>query len=109
MGGAKKLSPAQAEKRQQDDATKKAGEKKKGKKGQKDDKLAKAGISVILPDEQAMKVIKGAKGITAHELSRQTGVKVSTANAYLTNAMKTGVVKLVAGHSGHHIYQPVAS
>jgi len=65
MGGAKKFSPAKAQKRQQDDASKKDGTK--SKKGKKDDKgeqkSAKPIITVILTDEQAMKVIKGSKSI----------------------------------------------
>jgi hypothetical protein len=66
MGGAKKISPAKSQKRQQDEAAKKDGTK--SKKGKKDDKgeqkSAKPVITVILTDEQAMKVIKGSKGKT---------------------------------------------
>ena len=109
MGGAKKQSPAQAEKKQADEASKKTGTKsKKGKKGDKgEEKSVKAEVRVILKDEQAMKTIKGAKVITVQELARQTGVKISTANAYLKKLLETGTVKRVGGHSGHHVYQPV--
>lgn len=107
MGGAKKQSPAQAEKKQSTEAAKKAGTK--SKKGKKDDKgeerSAKAEIRVILTDEQAMKALKGAKAITIQELARQTGVKISTANAYLKKSLENGTVKKVGGYSGHHIYQ----
>ena len=110
MGGAKKKSPAQQQKTQTDEAAKKSGEKKKGKKKDKSDEgSTKAEISVIVKDETAMKFIKGAKVITVQELSRQTGVKISAANAYLIKLMKEGVVKRVGGFSGHHIYQPVSA
>ncbi len=111
MGGAKKISPAQAQKRQQDDAAKKDGTK--SKKGKKDDKgeqkSAKPVITVILTDEQAMKVIKGSKVITVQELARQTGVKISASNAYLIKSLQHGIVKKIAGHSGHYVYQPVST
>jgi small subunit ribosomal protein S25e len=61
-----------------------------------------------LTEEQATKAIKTSKVITAQELSRQTGVKISAANAYLIKSLEKGTVKRVAGHSGHHIYQPVS-
>ena len=111
MGGAKKQSPAQAEKKQSTEAAKKAGTKsKKGKKEDKgDDKAGKAEIRVILTDEQAMKAIKGTKVITVQELARQTGVKISTANAYLKKSLQNGTVKKVGGHSGHHVYQPISA
>ncbi len=111
MGGAKKQSPAQAEKKQSSDAAKKEGAK--SKKGKKDDKgeerSVKAEIRVILTDEQAMKAIKSAKVITVQELARQTGVKISTANAYLKKSLQNGTVKKVGGHSGHHVYQPLSA
>ncbi|HET6518054.1 MAG TPA: winged helix-turn-helix domain-containing protein [Nitrosopumilaceae archaeon] len=110
MGGAKKQSPAQAEKKQSTEAAKKSGTKsKKGKKDDKEDKVGKAEIRVILTDEQAMKAIKGSKVITVQELARQTGVKISTANAYLKKLLQDGAVKKVGGYSGHHIYQPVSA
>ncbi|HXW03576.1 MAG TPA: MarR family transcriptional regulator [Nitrosarchaeum sp.] len=111
MGGAKKQSPAQAEKKQSTEAAKKEG--KKSKKGKKDDKdegrSPRAEIRVILTDEQAMKILKGSKVITVQDLARQTGVKVSTANAYLKKSLQNGTVKRVGGHSGHHIYQPLST
>lgn len=111
MGGAKKQSPAQAEKKQSTDDAKKSGTKsKKGKKeGKGEEKSARAEIRVILTDEQAMKVFKGTKVITVQELARQTGVKISTANAYLKKSLQSGTVKKVGGHSGHHVYQPLSA
>ena len=106
MGGAKKKSPAQQEKSQ-------SSTKESGKKGKKKDKgegeSQKAEISVILKEESAMKVIKGAKVITVQELARQTGVKISAANAFLRKSVQQGTIKKVGGHSGHHIYQPVSA
>ena len=111
MGGAKKQSPAQAEKKQSSEAAKKSGTKsKKGKKDDKgEDKSAKAEVRVILTDEHASKALKGAKVITVQELANKTGVKISTANAYLKKSLQNGTVKKVGGHSGHHIYQPLST
>ena len=102
MGGAKKKSPAQAEKSQTAEAAKKEGPKKGDKKEQK----SKTTISVIIDENQAMNFIKSSKVFTVQEVSRQTGVKISTANAFLLNLLKNGAVKRISGHSGHHIYQP---
>lgn len=99
MGGAKKKSPAQAEKAQQAEAAKKDGSKK-DKKEQKQ----KTNISVIIDEGQAMNFIKNSKVFTVQELSRQTNVKVSAANAFLVNLLKQGTVKRIGGYSGHHIY-----
>ncbi|MEO9307058.1 Small subunit ribosomal protein S25e [Nitrosotalea sinensis] len=103
MGGGKKQSPAQAEKSQAAETAKKEGQKKGDRKDQK----PKANtISVIIDEGQAMNFIKGAKVFTAQELSRQTNVKISAANALLQNLLKKGTVKRVGGYSGHHIYVP---
>jgi len=110
MGGAKKTSPAQAQKRQAGEAAKKDGAKsKKGKKDAADERSAKAKIRVTLTDEQASKILKGSKAITAQELSRQTGVKISAANFYLIKSLEKGTIKKIAGHSGHYIYQPLSA
>ena len=109
MGGAKKKSPAQQQKTQTDEAAKKSGEKKKGKKKDKDESSKKAEITVIVNEEQAMKFIKNAKVITVQELSRQLGVKISAANAYLRKLSNDGAIKKVGGFSGHHIYQPLSA
>jgi small subunit ribosomal protein S25e len=102
MGGAKKKSPAQAEKSQTAEAAKKEGG---SKKGEKKDQKSKTNISVIIDENQAMNFIKSSKVFTVQEVSRQTGVKVSTANAFLLNLLKKGSVKRISGYSGHHIYQ----
>lgn len=100
MGGAKKKSPAQAEKAQQAEAAKKEGSSKKEKKEQKQ----KTNISVIIDEGQAMNFIKSSEVFTVQELSRQANVKVSAANTLLQNLLKQGVVKRIGGYSGHHIY-----
>jgi small subunit ribosomal protein S25e len=102
MGGAKKKSPAQAEKAQQAEAAKKEGSKKE-KKEQKQ----RTNISVIIDEGQAMNFIKGSKVFTVQELSRQANVKVSAANTLLQNLLKQGAIKRIGGYSGHHIYVPV--
>jgi small subunit ribosomal protein S25e len=110
MGGAKKKSPAQQQKTQSDESLKKSGEKKKGKKKDKSEEgSVKAEITVLVNEAHAMKFIKGAKVITVQELARQTGVKVSAANAFLKKLLKEGAVKRIGGFSGHHIYQPISA
>src|SRR6267378_4405877 len=98
MGGAKKKSPAQAEKSQAAEAAKKEDKK---------DQKSKTNISVIIDENQAMNFIKNSKVFTVQEMSRQTGVKVSTANAFLLKLLKNNAIKRISGYSGHHIYQPV--
>lgn len=109
MGGAKKKSPAQQEKSQTDESTKKSGEKKRDKKKGKEEGSSKAEISVIVNEEQAMKIIKNAKVLTVQDLARQLGVKISASNAYLKKLLNDGKVKRVGGFSGHHIYQPLSA
>ncbi|MGI0060474.1 MAG: MarR family transcriptional regulator [Nitrosotalea sp.] len=102
MGGGKKQSPAQAEKSQTAESTKKDGQKKGDRKDQK----PRTNISVIIDEGQAMNFIKGAKVFTVQELSRQTNVKISAANALLQTLLKKGAVKRIGGYSGHHVYVP---
>jgi small subunit ribosomal protein S25e len=109
MGGAKKKSPSQQEKSQKNESEKKSDAKKKGKKKEKPDTVSKSEISVIVNQEQAAKFLKNAKVITVQEMARQTGVKISAANAYLLKLLQNGEVKRVGGHSGHHVYQPVSA
>lgn len=110
MGGTKKKSAAQQEKSQTDESPAKSGSKSKRKGDKKSDSGSqKAEISVILNDQDGLKVIKSSKVITKQELARQTGVKISTANAFLRNALEKGLVKRVGGNSGHYIYQPVSA
>ncbi len=106
MGGSKNKSPAQKEKSQKSEAEKKGGTKKKGKDKSKGE--PKSEISVIVNEPQAMKFIKSSKVVTVQELSRQTGVKISAANAFLLKLLQKGDVKRVGGYSGHHIYQPIS-
>lgn len=106
MGGSKNKSPAQKEKSQKSEVEKKGGTKKKGK--DKSKREPKSEISVIVDEPQAMKFIKSSKVVTVQELSRQTGVKISAANAFLIKLLQKGDVKRVGGYSGHHIYQPVS-
>ncbi len=83
MGGTKKKSAAQQEKSQTDESAAKSGSKSKRKGDKKSDSGSqKAEISVILNDQDGLKAIKGSKVITKQELARQTGVKISTANAF---------------------------
>lgn len=103
MGGAKRKSPAQAEKSQASETAKKEGG---SKKGEKKDQKSKTNISVLIDENQAMNFIKNSKVFTVQEVSRQTGVKVSTANAFLLKLLKNGAIKRISGYSGHHIYHP---
>ncbi|MGQ0637775.1 MAG: MarR family transcriptional regulator, partial [Nitrososphaerota archaeon] len=61
MGGAKKKSPAQAEKTQQAEAAKKEGA---SKKSEKKEQKSKSSISVIIDEAQAMNFIKSSKVFT---------------------------------------------
>ena len=69
----------------------------------------KAEITVKLTEKQATKFLNSAKVITVQELARQTGVKISAANAFLAEAARNGTIKTVGGYSGHRIYQPATA
>ena len=102
MGGSKNKSPAQKDKAQQ----KKDADQKKGKKSKSED--SKTEISVLINESQALKYIKSANAITAHDLARNTSVKISAANSFLQKSLKNGIVKRIGGFSGHYVYQTVS-
>lgn len=103
MGGAKKPTTAKQDKSSSSKDSKK-NKKDKGEGGPK-----KAEITVMLNEEQAMKVIQHSKVITVQDLARQTGVKISAANAFLRESTSKGTVKRIGGYSGHHLYQMASS
>jgi small subunit ribosomal protein S25e len=106
MGGTKKVTPAKQDKTQ---GTKDSKDLKKGKKDKGENGPRKAEITVVVNEKEAIKIIQNSKVVTAHELAKQTGVKISAANAFLIDSTKKGLVKCVGGYSGHHIYQTVSS
>jgi small subunit ribosomal protein S25e len=100
MAGAKKTTGGNKDKSSGTKDTK----KKKGEGGPK-----RAEIIVIVNEQQALKIIQNSKVITVQDLARQTGVKISAANAFLKESTSKGIVKRVGGYSGHHLYQAVSS
>ncbi len=102
MGGAKKPTSGNKDKSSGSKDTKK--KKDKGEGGPK-----KAEITVIVNEQQALKIIQNSKVVTVQDLARQTGVKISAANAFLKESTTKGIVKRVGGYSGHHLYQAVSS
>ena len=102
MGGAKKPTAANKDKSSGSKDSKK--KKDKGEGGPK-----KAEITVMVNEQQAMKIIQNSKVVTVQDLARQTGVKISAANAFLKESSEKGTVKRVGGYSGHHLYQAVSS
>ena len=102
MGGAKKPTAAKKDKPSKD-----AKDSKKGKKGEGGPR--KAEIVVMVNEQQAMKIIQNSKVLTVQDLARQTGVKISAANAFLRESANKGTIKRVGGYSGHHLYQVVSS
>jgi len=103
MGGAKKPTAANKDKSANTKDTKK-GKKDKGESGPK-----KTEITVMVNEQQALKIIQSSKVVTIQDLARQTGVKISAANAFLREATNKGIVKKVGGYSGHYLYQAVSS
>ncbi len=101
MGGAKKPTPASKDRSSSRDT-------KKGKKD-KEGGPKKAEITVRINERQAMRIIQNAKVVTVQELARQTGIKISTANAFLREQADKGTVKTVGGYSGHRLYQAASS
>ena len=82
---------------------------KKSKKDKGEGGPRKAEITVMVNEKQAMKIIQNAKVVTVQDLARQTGVKISAANAFLKESAIKGTVKKVGGYSGHYLYQVVSS
>ncbi len=101
MGGAKKPDVV---KKNRSVSTKDSKKRKKGEGGPK-----KAEIVVLVDEQQAMKIIQNSKVITVQDLARQTGIKISAANAFLRESASRGTVKRVGGYSGHHLYQASSS
>ena len=101
MGGAKKPTTVKKDKTPKDS---KKSKKDKGEVGPR-----KAEITVMVNEKQGLKIIENSKVITVQDLARQTGVKISAANAFLIESTKKGIVKRVGGYSGHHLYQSVSS
>ena len=100
MGGGKKPTATKKDKPAAKDS-------KKGKKGEGGPR--KAEITVMVNEQQAMKIIQNSKVVTVQDLARQTGVKISAANAFLRESANKGIIKRVGGYSGHHLYQVVSS
>ncbi len=103
MGGAKKPTAAKKDK------PKDAKDSKKGKKDKGEGGPRKAEIVVMVNEQQAMKIMQNSKVLTVQDLARQTGVKISAANAFLRESANKGTIKRVGGYSGHHLYQVVSS
>jgi small subunit ribosomal protein S25e len=100
MGGVKKPTTANKDKSPKDS---KKSKKDKGEGGPR-----KAEITVMINEKDGLKIIENSKVITVQDLARQTGVKISAANAFLIESTKKGIVKRVGGYSGHHLYQSVS-
>ena len=103
MGGAKK--PTAAKK----DTSSSPKDSKKSKKDKGEGGPKKAEITVMVNEQQGLKIIQSAKVITVQDMARQTGVKISAANKFLRESAEKGIVKRVGGYSGHHLYQAVSS
>jgi len=54
-----------------------------------------------------MKALQGMRAITTQGLARNTGVKISVANAFIKSLETKGVVKRVGGYSGHRVFEMV--
>jgi small subunit ribosomal protein S25e len=102
MGGAKKKPAASSSKGSSGPAgeEKKADTKKSATK-----QIQKQKSSVIMDEGQGMKSIRVMKPITSQALARATSVKISVANAFLRSLEAKGVVKAIAGYSGHKLYE----
>jgi small subunit ribosomal protein S25e len=69
----------------------------------------KAKLSVFLEEDIGMRAINSMKAITAQELARNAGVKISVANAFIRSLESKGIVRCVGGYSGHKVYQLIKS
>ncbi len=79
---------------------------KKGKKEKEKGKAQeKEKLSVFLSKDVGLKAINNMKAITASELARNTGVKISVANAFIRSLDSEGIVECIGGYSGHRVYR----
>ncbi len=69
--------------------------------GSKDKQYA---IRISINEEKAINIIKKSNFITTYELSKQTNVKLSTANQFLQKMLTKKLIKKIGGHSGHYVY-----
>ncbi|MER5175773.1 MAG: MarR family transcriptional regulator [Candidatus Nitrosocosmicus sp.] len=104
MGGNKKKPTQSNASKSQDNKNTKKEEIKKtpASKPQQKQKL-----SVLIEENQGMKVLGSMKAITIHGLARTLGVKISVANNFIKNLENKNIVKNVGGYSGHRIYQKI--
>ena len=102
MGGAKKPTVANRDKSAGPKDSKRS---RKDKGGAGEGGAKKAEITVMVNEQQAARIIKNSKVITVQDLARQLGVKISAANRFLRESVKSGTVKRVGGYSGHRLYQ----
>ena len=106
MGGTKKKGAGSSSKSK--DSGPRAAEVKKDEKKDKEKGgkglQQKARISVMLNEGDGIKAISRLKAITSQELARNTGVKISVANAFLKSLEAGGNIKYVGGYSGHKVY-----
>ena len=107
MGGTKNKSTGSSSKSKdagpQGAEVKKDGSKDKKEKGGKG-LQQKARISVMLNEGDGMKALSDLKAITPQVLARNTGVKISVANAFIKSLEARGNIKYVGGYSGHKVY-----
>src|SRR5919112_5016887 len=101
MGGNKK-KPTQSNtsKNQDNKENKKEESKKPSSKNQQKQKL-----SVLIEENQGMKVINSMKAITTHGLARTLGVKISVANNFIKNLENKNLIENIGGINGPTVYQ----
>ncbi len=62
-------------------------------------------LSVLIEENQGLKVIDSMKAITIQGVARNLGVKISVANNFLKNLENKKIIRSVGGSSGHKVYQ----
>lgn len=104
MGGNKKKPSQSGASKSQDNKNPKKDEVKKtaSSKPQQKQKL-----SVLIEENQGLKVLGSMKAITVQGLARSLGVKSSVANNFIRNLESKNIVKSIGGYSGHRIYQKI--
>src|SRR5712692_8278519 len=98
MGGTKKKTLSSSDKTAAagpagEVKTKEDAANKKGTKPQYQKQQQK--LSVVVEESQGMKALQGMRAISTQGLARNTGVKISVANAFIKSLESKGVVKRV--------------
>lgn len=103
MGGAKKKTIAQSEKRQRIEASK---QEKHGKSKLTQTQASLKNMMVPKVDEaEAAKIFGSMKAVTIYSTAKSLGMNASMAWSLIKNLESKSILEKVGGYSGHYVYR----